>query len=433
MEKNINNPLIPDKVYKNLPDILKIVTDNFSGRERDIVLTSSLGVLSSLIPNVFGYYDSSVTYPNLFSIISAPPASGKGVVMKARVLAEKTHAKVLADSINGWNKPESDDKKNDDDKEKVDNSPVLKIIPANISSSELYNAMNRAKDSVLIIESEADTMGNMLGNDWGNYSDVLRKSFHHEPVSMSRKSDGRYIFVQNPKLSIVLSGTPAQLKSIINSKENGLLSRFIVYCFDEVSDFKNVFEKRSDSINKILEAAADKVHQIYEVLKSRDSDIEFELTQRQQQIFLKYFTSKHHNILTNENESLGFISNIHRLGLIFFRICMILSVYRQSGNFEFLSKGTMLICSNQDFLICLKLMGVYYKHSLSNFKNIEQFGLSENDEELLGLLSEQFSTNDIYMACKKLGLGNRTIHYKLKKWRVNKIIKKLKNGVYQKL
>lgn len=47
MERQTKTPLIPNKVYKNLPLILRDVTRDFSGREKDMLLTSSLGVLSS--------------------------------------------------------------------------------------------------------------------------------------------------------------------------------------------------------------------------------------------------------------------------------------------------------------------------------------------------------------------------------------------------
>ncbi|AZA82135.1 hypothetical protein C1637_10110 [Chryseobacterium lactis] len=429
MEENINNPLIPDKVYKSLPDILKKVTDNFSGREKDIVLTSALGALSSVTPNVFGYYHSTIVYANIFTIISAPPASGKGVMMKARMLIEKIHDYLLDGSQNQWNKYEQDEVEEEQSKKtKSGNNIILKIVPANISSAELYNFMNKIEDGILIIESEADTMGNMLSNDWGNYSDVLRKSFHHEPMSMSRKGDGLYISVKSPRLSIVLSGTPAQLKSLINSKENGLLSRFIVYSFDEVIDFRNPFIDGNDDTNELIRNQSEKVLQIYKSLKDRESQLKFELTLRQQQYFDQYFRNKQINLLRNGEVSSSFISNLHRLGLIFFRICMIFSVYRECDDLSQLSK---LTCSNKDFILSLRLMEVYFEHSLFNFKNIDQYGLSENDEELLYSVEQNFTREQILEKGTELGIPIRTIDDKLSQWTRKKIIKKISRGVYK--
>ena len=268
MEKKFRNPLISEKVYKKLPNVLKSVTEKFSGREKDIVLTSSLGVLSSLLPNVYGYYGSDVVYPNLYTVILAPPASGKGVMMKSKILVDEVHSMIYKESQNLWNatmendKSEDDDKKAKKDKEKVLKT-VLKVVPANISSAELYNYMNSIEDGILMIESEADTLSNMLKYDWSNYSDILRKAFHHERMSLSRKSDGQYIFVDEPKLSLVLSGTPEQLKSLINSKENGLLSRLLIYSFNETTAFKDVFEKKNKDINVIFEKESQNVLEFY--------------------------------------------------------------------------------------------------------------------------------------------------------------------------
>ena len=300
--------MISEKVYKKLPNVLKSVTEKFSGREKDIVLTSSLGVLSSLLPNVYGYYGSDVVYPNLYTVILAPPASGKGVMMKSKILVDEVHSMIYKESQNLWNatmendKSEDDDKKAKKDKEKVLKT-VLKVVPANISSAELYNYMNSIEDGILMIESEADTLSNMLKYDWSNYSDILRKAFHHERMSLSRKSDGQYIFVDEPKLSLVLSGTPEQLKSLINSKENGLLSRLLIYSFNETTAFKDVFEKKNKDINVIFEKESQNVLEFYKLLRSKDSKIEFELTERQKDFFVKHFAKKHNQILTNESIS----------------------------------------------------------------------------------------------------------------------------------
>ena len=273
-----------------------------------------------------------------------------------------------------------------------------------------------------------ERLSNMLKYDWSNYSDILRKAFHHERMSLSRKSDGQYIFVDEPKLSLVLSGTPEQLKSLINSKENGLLSRLLIYSFNETTAFKDVFEKKNKDINVIFEKESQNVLEFYKLLRSKDSKIEFELTERQKDFFVKHFAKKHNQILTNE--SISFISNLHRLGLICFRICMILTVYREYDNMKTHSK---LVSSNKDFIIAIRLLEVYYQHSLFNFKDIDVYGLSENDEFLLDSLDEEFTRSQILQVGKNLNIAVRTLDDKLKQWRLKRVIKKTKNGHYKKL
>ena len=78
--------LISNSVYNRLPVLLKELTINFEGREKDIVLLSSLAVLSNTFPNIKGIYDGDDIYPQLFVVIIAPAASGKGVMNYSRIL-----------------------------------------------------------------------------------------------------------------------------------------------------------------------------------------------------------------------------------------------------------------------------------------------------------------------------------------------------------
>ncbi|WP_292012942.1 DUF3987 domain-containing protein [Chryseobacterium sp.] len=94
----MKNRVIEQVIYDNLPEELKKLTENFTGREKDIVLLSSLGVLSTCFPNIKGLYDGDTVYPNLYTLIIAPPASGKGVMNYSRILIEKIHNTILEDS-----------------------------------------------------------------------------------------------------------------------------------------------------------------------------------------------------------------------------------------------------------------------------------------------------------------------------------------------
>lgn len=183
----ITNDLIEGGVYYRLPQILQNITKPFTGRERDIVLTSALGVLSTCLPNIYGTYDGDKIYPNLYVLISAPAASGKGVMNKSRILIDRIHDQTLKNSIKA-EKECKEKKKDSKDKDDVPCPSIeIKTMPANISTAEMYTYMGSSKYGLLIMESEADTMSNMLNNDWSNYSDILRKCFHHEPISISRK------------------------------------------------------------------------------------------------------------------------------------------------------------------------------------------------------------------------------------------------------
>lgn len=424
----LENEYIPNQVYQNLPGVLKNITDTFSERERDIVLLSSLGVLSCCIPNVYGIYDGDKVYPNLFVLIIAPPASGKGTMNFSKILIRKIHDKILADSKRNYLACQ-DQKKKDKDKN-YDECPQLelKIIPANISTAEMYSYLNASKNGVLITESEADTLSNMLKNDWSNYSDLLRKAFHHESVSLSRQIDNRYIEINEPKISLVISGTPDQLQPLIKSKGNGLFSRFLMYSFDEISGFKDVFAPRSYNYTELFEKAGETIYTLYGKLFQLKDELPFKLTDNQHKRFIKDFRFIHEDIL--KNHSHGTIPNLNRHALMMYRLCMILTVLRNETD---ITNKAELVCSNRDFLTALKIIKVVLKHAIINHNSLNDGGLSDLDEEILFSLNPSFTRKQAIEAGHKLNVPQRTIDDKLKQWQVKRAIKKVGQGNYKRL
>ncbi|WP_164732857.1 DUF3987 domain-containing protein [Flagellimonas marinaquae] len=423
----IKNELIQQEVYDSLPPVLKAVTEPFTGREKDIVLLSSLGVLSACLPNVHGHYDGDVVYPNFYVLIIAPPASGKGVMNYSRDLIEPIHQKILMDSKAQIAAIEAENKKNGRSKEgEVQEVPALevKIVPANISTAELYSFLGSSKHGILIIESEADTMGNMLKNDWSNYSDVMRKGFHHESISLSRKMDQTFIDVKEPRLSMVMSGTPDQLQPVVQSKGNGLFSRFLLYTFDELQGFKNVFDSNSRGYKEAFKQSSRFVIERYRRLFELENSVEVELTREQQERMLEKFSIIHKDIIENHPNS--FLPNLNRHGLILFRLCMILTSLREQ---DFSSDSW--VCSEEDFDCALKIITKVLQHALIVHNTIDEGGLSKADDDFLFGLGIQFTRQKAIEYGEKLGVPQRTVDDKLVQWRKKKVVKKISHGLYK--
>lgn len=420
--------LISNSIYNNLPDDLKLLAAPFENRERDIVLLSSLGVLSNCLPNYKGTYDGDDTFANLYILIVAPPASGKGVMNYARMIIEPIHNKILEESKAMANDCINEKKKNKENRNDTCPSVNIKILPANISTAEMYSFMSSSKHGLLIMESEADTLSNMLNNDWSNYSDVLRKAFHHEPISISRKAEKIFDEINEPKLSMVISGTPNQLQPLIKSRDNGLFSRFIIYNFDEIAEFKNVFATKSKD-NKIpFEFLSKEIFELYGKLALLEYQIEFQYTTNQEKKFISKFKDIHEDIVNNHNES--FLSNLNRHGIIMFRICMILTALRNKNK---IPESKVLVCNNRDFLTALLLTTTLLRHSQFTFDSIENGVLSTQDDEILDALSNQFTRHNAITVGEKMNIPTRTIDDKLVQYQTKKLIKKIKKGLYKKL
>ncbi|WP_158730230.1 MULTISPECIES: DUF3987 domain-containing protein [unclassified Flavobacterium] len=420
--------LISKEIYKNLPEELKSITESFEGREKDIVLMSSIGVLSNCLPNIKGYYDGDDVYSNLYVLIVAPPASGKGVMNYSRILIDKIHNKILEDSKAELILCENSKKGNKESKNEVCPNIKIKILPANVSTAEVYSFLGSSEHGLLIMESEADTLSSMLNNDWSNYSDVLRKAWHHEPLSISRKMDSVFEEISEPKLSMVISGTQNQLQPLIKSKDNGLFSRFIVYSFDEIAEFKNVFAVKSKENRIAFENLSNDIFNLYGELSNLKKPIEFQFTENQ----IKRFTSrfKYIRAFIIDKHSEAFLSNLNRHGLIMFRISMILTALRFKSK---LAETETLVCTNRDFLIALELTDTLLRHSQFTFDTIESGVLSIQDEEILDELRDQFTRQDVLEVGIKRNIPKRTIDDKLSQFQKKRFIKKVKKGVFKKL
>ncbi len=420
----IRNEYIPAYIYQRLPEILHPFLLEYKGRERDVVLVSALGAISSCLPKIAGYYDKRLYYANLYVMVSAPAASGKGVMNKARLLVKPIHEKLAKDSISAIDKWKTDvkEKKTNDPKPEMQ----IKILAGDTSSARLYTLMKSSPDGLLMIETEADTIGNMLQNDWSSYSPILRAAFHHEPISVVRKENDTFIEIENPKLSLLLSGTPEQFKNIIKSKENGLFSRFLVYAFDDTPHFRNVFEKAESDPDKPFKDFADQLHILYGELTKLSKPILFQFTENQEKRFINKFRFIHTDIL--ENHPQGFISNLNRYALIQFKLAMTLSAIR---NMDKLAETNKIICSNNDYLVAEKLTSIFIKHALIVYYSFDNSILSDTDEQILFALKPRFSRQEAVEAALRFGVAIRTLDDKLKKWKQMKIIHSVGHGLYR--
>lgn len=435
-------PIIPQSVYDNLPPILfescKVFTQE---RERDVYLTGALAILSGCLPNVSGLYSGSIVYPSLFSFILAPAASGKGALKFAKSLADKYHDKTLALSL--------EDKKIYDEKlsaykmlkgkgklepgQELPMPPKFKVvyIPANTSNAKIMQHLDWNDGRGIICETEADTLGQTFKNEWGSYSDMLRKSFHHEKISKSIKTDGEYIEVNNPQLSVALSGTPKQVFNIIASAEDGLFSRFIFYVFKTDAvwldpspkgnpvNLTDYFTTQSKLVLKLVE--------FYE-----REELILHLTEEQWARFNPIFSSFLEQINTFVSEDA--LSIVKRLGLILYRFCMIFTAIRKFATNDYHKE---LYCSDIDFETALTLTKTYIQHSIIMFTNLPKqreqgpFKSGENKKKFFDALPNKFQRKEAIEIGKRFDIGERSVGNFLKLC-LGKYLTQPKTGFYEK-
>jgi hypothetical protein len=439
----MNMPFIPDEVFPLLPEILKNGSSVFEDRrERDIFLTGALSIISGCMRNVVGLYRAKEHYANLFIFIIAPAASGKGSLTFAKALGDKFHDKLVAESTEKLKiykielqeyKRKLTDKKQDISELEPPEEPPFKVlyIPANNSSARVIQHLKEGDEQGIFCETEADTMGAVLKQDWGSYSDLLRKAYHHEPISYSRKTNKEWVELKKPRLSVALAGTPGQVENLIKSAEDGLFSRFIFYTFKS----EIVWMPASDTLNGInltahFENLSDTVLNFVEFLQSYET-VRFKLTPVQWDKLNVYGDDCLNTLATFVSEDLS--STSKRLGLILYRVAMIITALRYFDNGEL---STEQICSDEDFDIALKLVKVYQEHSVFMFKELPKQATVTDKllKQLFDKLPTSFRRKEaITLADCEFGIKERTADLYLSKLVTFKWLDKTRNGIYQKI
>lgn len=438
-------PYIPDVVYQNLPDVLKEGALAFpeDHRKRDVFLTSALTVISGCMPEVVGIYHQERVFPNLFSFIIAPAANGKGIMKNAKRLAEKYHCKITEQSK--AEKEEYDKellrykaicaklKKGEEPPEKPEEPPFKRVfIPADTSQSMLIKMINDNGGNGIMFETEADTMAGANKQDWGSYSPLLRGAFHHEPISIARKTNNEVFEIKEPKIAVCLSGTPAQVPRLIGSAENGLFSRFMFYAFRSPIVWQSPAPAANGIVyNDHFDKLAAKLLEATELLTNYPTEVQF--TPDQWTRFNREFTDHlEQSVLYNSADIAGVV---YRLGLITFRICMVFTALRKFENGD---TANTVFCTDEDFTAAILLSKVYIEHSIMIFNSLsdaeaeENFKPATNKEKLIPLLPETFSRKQAVAEGAKLCLSTRTVDDLLRKL-VPSVLEKIKDGHYQKL
>jgi hypothetical protein len=430
-----SSPMIPEYIYDALPETLRDACNVFSGRKRDVFLTSALSVISGGLHNVYGLYDKEKVFPNLYSFVIAPPASGKGSMKFAKQLGDCFHDLLFnqsKDELKEYKKVKRlfDRKlkkaKTDEQLEALIEPEKPKssmfFIPADTSSAMMIKHLEDNDGIGCICETEADTLTNTLKQDWGSYSDVLRKGFHAEIISKSRMTDLDYSEIKEPKFSVAITGTPNQLDALITSIQDGLFSRFIFYSFSTKQKWRSTYtEDITVSNNDIFKGfSAD----LCDKFRSNNNQ-KFVMTRKQGMQLDEVFSEAlgHNSILYNDDVS----GIIYRLGLMTFKIAMTLAALR--------SDEPEITCSDLEFKTSLDLVEkVYLRHSIDILNKINKDikRLNKTQNELLNWMKSQgkVKRGDVWNKAKTMDIKERTLADLLRKFLDLDLIKKVNHGVY---
>lgn len=358
-------PSLPAELTERLPPLLREIAHCANGPEdADILVLGSIVTFSACLPNVYGVYSQREVYPNLYLFVTAQASAGKGRLSLCRRLVNPIHRQLCEASRLAWEEYNrlmqiySTTREKGEYERPQEPPQKMLIIPANASATSVFQILNDNDGVGLIFETEGDTLAQTFKSEHGNYSDGFRKAFHHETISYVRRRNREHVELLQPKLSALFSGTPKQVSTLIPDAENGLFSRFMFYSMPIKVEWLNVFENGDmRTLDTQFDFLAQKFLGIYNYLKNRQP-IRFKFTQKQSKIFNNYFTEA--TTLYSERCGLGFLGTVRRLGLITFRIAMVLTSLRL---LEIQPKTNQITCSDNDFSSALSIAKVLIEHS----------------------------------------------------------------------
>jgi hypothetical protein len=374
-QEPLHTPTIPPEVYAALPNFLMKCCNPFpKGHEQDVMLTAAFGVLSGCFHTFTGVYDGATVGAELYCFIIGPAANGKGGLNYARRLAYPTHAALVEESKEAQRQYEVELDQYNRQQRATGKAKVMLLdpanpptpppfrqlyLPANNSAAGVIKALYENDGRGIICETEADTLGGALKQDWGNVSDLMRKAYHREPVTYQRKTGREFYEIPTPCLSIILTGTYGQVRGIIPSAEDGLFSRFLFYYFDPPQTWRSVAPNngRGHLTKHFDELSGYVTHLIAAINKP----VSVELTQQQWQRLDAVGSTALASAVAEHGSDVG--SVVKRLGLSTFRLAMLLTLLRTAEDGAV--PAGILICSDLDFETALSLADTYRQHALA--------------------------------------------------------------------
>ena len=428
--------------------------------QHDVLLLGAMTVLGASLSHIVRCkYGDKWQYPCLQTFITGHAAAGKSVLVWVRKLIEPMHEEIRrqgAESMKAYRKElrayEALGKARKDKEPPVAPPNRMFIIPGNNTGTGLLQNLIDSDGTGIICESEADTVSTAIGTEFGNWSDTLRKAFDHDRLSYNRRTDREYKETTACYLSVLLSGTPAQIKPLISSPENGQFSRNIFYYMPRVGEWKDQFGEDE------LDVEAEFIRMGHEWKASRDELkkkglFTLKFTQQQKDEFNGHFSALFYrsSLVTGEEMS----ASVMRMGTILCRMMCITALLRSleipslavpdpTINPENLKDGIItrhnLSITDEDFRAVLALCEPLYLHAthilsfLDKSTELNSRGIADR-EMLYAALPQEFTKQMVMEQAEKLNIPVNTARSWIQRLRekgaLNMVMVKGK-GVYSK-
>lgn len=423
-----------DALPSHLNELARSVEDE---RQRIALLMAAITVIGSVIPGVTTKYNGWDYSPSLYLFVSGPPGSGKGSIAAAVNLIDEVDREIRAASHQALNAYDSEYTLWNSRKDKSGCPPPEKPVrkALRLSADSTGSVIIRAtcnNPSVLVFDTEGDTLSVALRPDTIDASSALRKAWHHERIDQERVTDALHVVAERPHLSIVLSGTPNQITALVKHVESGLTSRICFIEFPPQKQFRNPFEVGADMVHLKARSLQKEIRQLWAFVRDQPRGATFQvtLTSAQQSRHVQHFRQRFEDDIEGADEAATL-----RAGIVAVRIITVLTAVR-----EWFSQGKLLpnmVATDEDFDIGLELAEFLRKgtdaviHRLSaQIKSTPLPHSKRNTQQWFDSLPDEFDNRLALETGKKLGIARSTVYSLLSK---ESYFERLRHGCYRKL
>ena len=392
---------MPDEVFKSLPRIIKnVIGLEDDKRQRDILFLAISTILSSVTTNVKAFYGSDIG-TCLYTFIVAPPASGKSGLDKAKkaaMIVDEDVERKNQVKIAKYKEAKKLFESNRDGEDLVEPKRLSFLLSGNSSGAGLIQDLQINEGKGLIMETEADTVANADQSTWGNLSQIYRQGFHHETISVSRK-DAK-VKISNPAFAVCLSGTPNQIRNMISSVEDGLISRFIFYPFVAKPVWNNQFARKNKELQTAIESLGNDLLGMMEFYSVHPMGIEFSDEQKTRHFDL------FNELISDLEASDHIVGSIKRLGIIAIRFAMIFTAIRIYENRE---PAESTLCLDADFDNALALSKTFLEYTKRVFGFLGSSKSINQELILYDSLNDEFTTREAIEKGDEIGMISRKV------------------------
>lgn len=402
-----------------------------------------------------------MTSPCLQTFVVAPSTSGKGILSLVRLLVEPFHDEIrkqTAESMACYRREKSKYEALGKERAKTE-APMMPpdkmfLIPGNNTGTGILQNLIDSDGTGLICESEADTISTAIGSEYGHWSDTMRKAFDHDRISYNRRTDREYREVKKVFLAVLLSGTPAQVKPLIPTTENGLFSRELFYYMHGIRHWQDQFDLNDNNLEETFNTLG---MEWKEKLKAivMGGTFTLRLTDGQKKDFNQLFS----NLFTRSELSNGseMSSSVARLAINICRIMEVVAMLRALEQGEITRSPNVspdpgtnpdnlkdhiitlwdLSITPDDFHAVLSLAESLYSHAIHILSflpatQVTSRGNADRDA-LVQCMGERFTRAEFIHKAEEMGIKPETASTWLKRLQKHGLVESTdRNGTYRK-